>query len=300
MDKNDKKNISGAQFSQQPDEFQVRSASSGIKFDYDNVQPILGRYVGVDDFLQLNSAANSGANVITVNVRVLNLDGKIIPFKFTQFTSGGGNTLSNRFQLMEGWILSATVSCSAQPNSQFYCYAQLSLTRTPFSSSDNYDVLCQGFVYQNFPLAFPASPARASTDGAGIITTVTGLAPGAGAEWVQNPPPNTRIRLISVSFLFATSATVANRFITLAIKDGVGVFLQIPILPAQVAGTTVQYEFADSICALNNTNGIVATASPSNLFIPAGFQLASVTQNIQAGDTYAAPRFCFQMWPDAV
>jgi hypothetical protein len=299
QDHNDQHNISGAQFTQPADDFQVRSASSGVLYDFEEVQPIGGAYVGVDDSLEIWQWVAGTGNLAEVNVRMLGLDGLIHPFKFQVIDFSQQAIIRNRFQLMEGWILSATVRTTGTPTSSGYLYAVLGLSRSPFGAGNLYNVLCAGYAGTDAPLCYPNAPLQRSTDGQGILHSVVGGVPAAGVDWNVNVSTNARWRLISLVARLTTSATVANRTPSLFLRDASanGIFDSPQITP-QAASLVVAYSWGDSCAAVATVGGVANAPLPGNCYLAQNMQIFSSTPGIQAGDQWTAPVLLIQEWQD--
>lgn len=113
-------------------------------------------------------------------------------------------------------------------------------------------------------------------------------APSAGADWSATVPDGKLWELVSVYASLVTSATVANRAVSLTVSDGVAVFLSIPAQAVQAAGATDKYLWFDhaSVYALS---GSLVAAIP-HLVLEPGWVLASSTALIDAGDQWGTPR----------
>jgi hypothetical protein len=299
MDLNDKKNISGNLIQEPPEQFQVRSATSGVGWDVCEVQPPFPCYVGVDDVLQLTNFSNAGSNNVTVNVRMLGLDGLIHPLQFATITGGGRTASTIRFNLMEGWLLSAEVMSTNGVSGGSYIYAVLGLSRAPFGAANTYHILCEGYIASSAGLCYPTSSNQRQTDGAGLIRSVNQAAPAAGADLQITVPTAARWRLVCFRATLTTSVAVANRLVSLTVDDGATVYFESPSGISLAASLSNIYNFSDSsgymtAAGFAKSNGPIA----SNLFLTGGHRINTLTTAIQAADQWSSAQFQVVEWQD--
>lgn len=111
--------------------------------------------------------------------------------------------------------------------------------------------------------------------------TFSGAAPGP----VVNLPAGT---LQSVSFILNTDAVVANRTVTLLIRDANNRTLYQSASPFnQTASLSTEYSYAPGMAFSANGAPSIVTAPIPALTIPAGAQLVVGAQGIDAGDTFS-------------
>jgi hypothetical protein len=300
MDKNNPKNVSGAQFVQPPESFQVRSATSELDFATEDLLPGLGEYVGVDDRLQVSCVAQAVATSVICNIRLMRPDGVIVPLVFVVNIGSIHVVTTGTFQLIEGWILSATLLSSGNVNPSAPIFAWASLIRPPNNIAAQYQTLISGYVAATLPLTFPNGLPQASTVGAGGLHSQVITTPGAGADFTFTIPALTRMRIISLSATLATAVAVASRFAELVIDDGVNVVAEIAAPAAQAASLTDDYTWADSIPEFTAIDAVVMAPLPSQLILPVGFRIRSETTAIQAADQWSAITMLVQEWSDVV
>lgn len=300
-DQNDKRNQSGGFFGRVNDEFSVRSATSGVGWDVEDVQPFFPCYIGVDDQLFISAASNGGPT-LNINVRVLGLDGLIHPLTF-QFSLGSGTRLftNTRFQLMEGWLLSLDVVQTVTTNQGTWSYATVGLQRAPFGATQQYQTLVAGYVDDTVGMSYPESVIQRTTDGAGVPVQQIPSNPGAGADFSLSVPVGARWRIIAFRGTLTTAVAVANRDVSLTYNNGATVLAESPsglVLAASSANTYCYFDGA----TLNTTafNGRTVAPLPSNCFLQRGFSIQTATTGIQAADQWSGITLIVQEWLDDV
>lgn len=120
------------------------------------------------------------------------------------------------------------------------------------------------------------------------LQLITVSVPGAGREWSFTIPADQVYLIHSVHFHFVAVGGLQNRAISLQISDGSNNFIELPIDSAVPAGSTVHYVWATGIDYKVDTNTDISTAPlPEHLCLPAGYILATLTDNILGGDQFS-------------
>jgi hypothetical protein len=295
---NDVKNVSGAQFPQPAEDFQVRSATSLYQFLTKGVPPPCPCYVGVDDVLQVSLVWLIATTNALVNVRILRADGEIIPLSFVVQGIGAGGRAIQRFQLVEGFLLSCAATQTALGGITSQAYCTVALVRAPFDIVAQYEVLVTGNLSRIVPISYPQSPNQRETDGPGQPRSILIATPAAGADFTQTVPSSTRWRIVSLSATLTTAVAVANRNVDLVIDDGANVFAEISSGFSQVASLVNDYTWMDGGVAQAAFDNIVALPLPSQMFLPPTFRIRSETTGIQPADQWSAITMLVQQWID--
>jgi hypothetical protein len=122
----------------------------------------------------------------------------------------------------------------------------------------------------------------------GILKTVAGANPAAGAEISDAVPANKVWRLTAVLLTLVTDANVAARRVHLVIDDGATVFYRRGSNATQAASLTQNYLFCSEAGEAPVRDLYAADPLPV-IDLPAGARIKTVTVNKQAGDDYAPP-----------
>jgi hypothetical protein len=287
MDKNDKHSITGGQFGNQREDFKVRSATSGIAFDFYDVLPPTALYIGVDDQLITSFIGTQTNSGVTINLRILGLDGLIHPMLINVPSNNNQTAAIRTFPLMEGFLLSAAAFLGGLPTTSTPTFISAGIGRAPFTAQSVYFTLFSGYLYNSQPLSYPEMPPIRQSDATPWYKSFSWGAPAAGADFSVTIPVGQRWRVVSCSGLLTTAVAVANRDVTLVIDDGANVMAQIPAGFALLASLTNQYTFADSCVQSAAFNAVSVAPLPSNLILTAGMRVRTVTANIQAADQWS-------------
>jgi hypothetical protein len=129
-----------------------------------------------------------------------------------------------------------------------------------------------------------------------VVTTRTD--PAAGAEVSIIVPGRAAFELVAIRLELVTDATVAARRTTLSFDDGTVEFFRWTAGDTQAASLTRQLYGAAGLgyeAGAFRTDELVFGLP--HLYLAPGFRVSTVTENLQAGDNYAAPRIYVRETP---
>ncbi|MCK4795198.1 MAG: hypothetical protein KAV87_66320 [Desulfobacteraceae bacterium] len=144
------------------------------------------------------------------------------------------------------------------------------------------------------------SPNKFKTERYDLITDDI-AAPGAGNPVSWNVPDNRVITVVSVTFQFATSVVVADRWVWIAVQTGgVDAMCVSPVMQLQPANTTITYYMTKGIAPIDLTAvvGMIVGPLACGTDIKAGEQLVIVAENIDVGDVFSAVRVRYCEWTE--
>ena len=157
-------------------------------------------------------------------------------------------------------------------------------------------LLMAGYVYDTSKIAYPGGQLEGSTEGPGLIRSITGTDPAAGVEISETVPTGTKWKFKSLLVVFTTDATVISRYPAIIINDGSKDIIRIATTTGQAAGNAFRYTFSDtgsSNTAVASGINIILT---KDLILPAGYIIKTITTSIVAGDNYEAPQLLVEEW----
>lgn len=299
MDKNDKRNQSGGFFGRTTEgEFVPRSATSGVPWMEYDAPPPFPCYIGVDDALFVQVANFANALPCFINVRMLGLDGLIHPIQLEFVPAVQRAYASQRFNLMEGWLLSlAIITPGSSIGPGNWAYATAGIVRSPFGIGNQYDVLVAGYLDNNVGLSYPISGQQRPTDGQGIPQVVNPGNPAAGADISIAVPSGAIWRPVSLRATLTTAVAVANRLVSATYQSAGNVLMESPSNFTQAASIVNTYNFFDSAQYLATPFNLRTVAPlPSNTFLQRGNTINTVTTGIQAADQWSSVILLVQEW----
>jgi hypothetical protein len=143
--------------------------------------------------------------------------------------------------------------------------------------------------------------------GPGKIYNVAPATPAAGAEVTVSVPANARWRVFGLFYQLVTSSQVGNRNISLVLDDGSVVLYRVQAggttRLSQAASLTQQYlgvpGYAIQETAVDNGSGDIRIPLPSQILLPAGFRIRTVTAQIQTADQWTPSSLWVEEWISA-
>lgn len=116
-----------------------------------------------------------------------------------------------------------------------------------------------------------------------------GVAPAAGANFVQALDSRWWWRFRSIRFQLVADANAANRFVTVDFCDPEGTaWIRNPSVAVQVAAATQEYDFSARSIAVSGIAGQPQFADLDKTFVPGGWQMRINVGNVQVGDQLSA------------
>lgn len=279
-----------------PDLTSPLAASPGVTIFAPPLAPI-GFYFAAEDNLRL-TVYNAAAGVtVELRGRFLPLGGRTardVSRILTPATDRSASTLT--LAMEEGWLIDAQVVILAGTPKRGDTYALLSLVRGLASSGYDAAMIAGSYVTAAERLAFPAAGVRGPLEGPGRIRSITGTDPAVNTEIIETVPTGARWRFIALRAPLVTDATVANRNAMLVFDDGANIY----------AGTVGQFNQGASLSFTYHFSGIgfqgaqssitVVVGAPTNIILPAGHRIRTLTGNLQLTDNWGPPQYVVEEW----
>jgi len=271
------------------------SYGSEIGLDTKHSSPPTNAYIGVDDVLGISCSGTQSIVTITVFARILLPDGTIVPNQWQMTPPATRTGFSYTLNLPEGFLLSVTAQTNsiAWPGAMF---VRLFLTRGNPVTNPIAQLLACGYVSQTNNLSWPPGRIMQTTEGRGLIRSITGTVPGVASEISETVPTNAIWRLISVRYSLTTSASVASRGSNLVVDDGTNAFGTYVPATSQAAGNTFAYTWGAGATLGNVSLAASCQGMPNDLFLTAGMRFRTSTTLMQAADQYTAPQYLVEEW----
>lgn len=206
--------------------------------------------------------------------------------------------IRRRFAAPTGELLSVAAYTQKPGIQVAELYCQISLTRDLVSLHKPSMILCRGYVYEGHALT--DGVIEGMLDGPGKIRELSVANPAAGANLEVQIPEGTRWRLRYLRFNFTTSATVADRVVSVKIVDGaVGPSSLMGWICGitQTASLGYLYSFSElGVPALLLRSQVHASLPPIVLSGTRGFGTDII--DLQVGDQVSAVLFGVEEWMD--
>lgn len=200
------------------------------------------------------------------------------------------------FFIGEGFLLSCMATLSSGNANRGQCYVRAHIQRNTGAAAVKLHRVISGYVTDDNSPSFPYGVPQGPLDGPGMLRSVTGTNPAAGAEITDAVPTGARWRLSTVSASFVADANVANRRVRAIIDDGTLEMFRYKAAADQTAGQTNQYTFAPLGSESAIANNVAIIPIPPDCYMFAGWRFVTSTVNLQVGDNWGAPQYLVEEW----
>lgn len=253
-------------------------------------------YCTGEESLRVTSFGSLAGVVLAVRNRFLRVDGVPVPSGDRHVPNSDRSIATTEHPLAEGWLLGCELHASTGSPRRGQVFVVVDVIRGGGTAATVLQTLVQGYVTDTSRLTWPGSPIQSSIDGPGVLRSITGTDPAAGAEISETVPTNARWQIHAIRFSLVASAAVANREVALVYDDGANVFARIPSRVTQTAAQTIAYSsFRDA--------ALEAVAQDTErwirlpwLSLQGGHRFRTITTALDVGDNYGAPQYLVEEW----
>jgi hypothetical protein len=198
-----------------------------------------------------------------------------------------------------GFLLSCVARLISGNASRGQCYTRARIQRSTGTPLLVLHSVLAGYLTDEYTPSFPYGVIEGPLSGPGMFRSIAGTNPAANAEISETVPTGARWKLHSMMATLVADANAANRSAQLVIDDGTNVVLRSAPALTQTATQTIIYNWtargaAGSVAALTASELI-----PPDLYLPAGYRINTLTNNLQATDDWGAPRLYVEEWIEA-
>jgi hypothetical protein len=255
-----------------------------------------GWQLGRDEALRLTTFNSQAGVALAIDGRFRGQDGQPRAINERAVPNTDRTIATQLIGLSDVELLNLQVRATGGAPRIGQCFAVLEIVRGRTGDVQPVATLAQGYVTDTQRLAWPGSAVRSSVDGSGVLRSITGTDPAAGAEWSETVPTNARWRFVAVRVALVTDATVANRVPQVIVDDGTNTLYLIPSHANQTASLTWTYHGFYAGAAGFASGNYIALPFPGDLFLQGGWRIRSSTGSLQAGDNWGAPQLLVEEW----
>lgn len=253
-------------------------------------------YIGDDDAFYVRIHNSAAGVVVTVRVRLQGPAGQVAPQEFSFAPPTDRSEFIRVQQLAEGYILGVTAFASSGTPRRGQCFVECGTMRGGAVAASVVQPIFADYITTGAATGWPGGRICASVEDPGVLRSVTGTDPAAGAEVSESVPTNARWRLRSLRVPLVTSAVVANRRPHLVVDDGATILFDFAAGDTQAASLTRNYN--------SGPDGFARVAQDNEIYIPSHYQLMlfqgwrvrTVTTALDAGDNYGPPQLNVEEW----
>jgi len=260
------------------------------------VPPPAPLYIGPNETLVADTWSSTAPAALAIVARVLTPGGRVHTSRWSHTPNTGRTRATTYHNLPEGFLLSVAVDATGAAYRRGHCWCQVGIQIGADATGVPHGQLISDYVTGTARLAWPGGQLRSSVEGPGLIHSITGTDPAAGAEVNETVPTGARWLLLSLRAILATSAVVGNRYITWMIDDGLSVVWTEDFNAPQTAGTTLSHILSGD----DQRHGNYYTGTHTPLYrgpqLVAGWRIHSYTPGLDPGDDWGAPVLHVEEW----
>lgn len=244
------------------------------------------------DVLSVHAYSSVASLVVRFSGYFRRMDGEIINYAVDVSPTSDRAVTSKMQDFGPGFLLSCTAYLLTGNANRGQCYVRAFIRNSQSGEVVPIAQLIGGYVTDDYLPSFPFGKIEGPLEGQGMLRSITGSDPVAGAEISETVPTGARWRVHSVRAQLVASATVASRRPRLTIGDGATTVLQGRCDEDQTAGNTTSYNWASWGTSVSVGAGTEQAMYPFPLLLPASWTISTSTTNIQVDDNWGAP----QLW----
>ena len=232
-----------------------------------------------------------------VRYRYLTPDSEIKEGSQTFAVTTSLTTISIPF--LEGWLLSISFQAN-QAAVGTWMFVQVGVSRGQFQPGATLmsGLIWEGYVSLNSTEGWPGTPGKSILDGPGVLRSITGTTPGAGAEISEQVPTNRRWSLLAFQTTLTTSGAVANRIPRFQIDDNVLTFFTVANTVLITAANLARLTLGPGLPNSSDGQLVLTLPAPQPTLLRPFCHIKTTTLNLQAADQYSAPQYLVAEWAD--
>lgn len=255
-----------------------------------------GSDVSPDTLLVVRSWNSLSGLVLAVVGRFLDAKGQLRTFEFGHTPNTDRSQAESTYALTAAQLIDFAVVPKTGTPRRGQCYVTVGLAVRTRPTTEYYQVLAKGYVTAEGGLLWPGGLYLDSVEGPGLLRSVLGTNPAAGAEITEAVPTNARWRLRGLSALLTTDVTVPVRTAIFVLDDGAIPLLRFPSATTQAASVNRTYNLAEYSYQPAAVLDQIFLPVPSRLYLFQGWRILTSTANLVAGDNWAAPQMMVEEW----
>lgn len=259
-----------------------------------NLEPSSQVWIPSGTALFLNVYNSLASLSVRVTGSVLKTNGLIAPFQVSITPSTDRAISTVRINLEKGFLQGLIVENVGANPQRGQTWIQIGIQRGPGSTGEAKLILLSDYLVNGAGLAFPGSRILSPLEGPGMLKSITGTNPAAGAEITETVPAGAAWILKSLRYVLVADATVITRRTGLRYTDGSNTLFIFNSQQAQTAGQTITYSWLKDLPLRNSQSEVTDTSVYGIIY--AGWKILTQTLSLQAGDDYGAPQYTVEEW----
>jgi len=250
-----------------------------------------------EESLRVTVTNSLGGVIVAVAYRFITREGNIIANTQTMIPASDRTSTSTEFALGNGYLLNLTVYAATGSPRRGQTFVRVQIIRGRDTSATVLGSIVQGYVTGNQDRAWPGSPLEGALEGDGYWRLVVGTTPAPGAEVFETVPTGARWELCGLETQLTSNAAAVTRIPNFVVASNAGFHVRVPPAGTSPANELRYYHwYAGLARVLSADADIIVSDLPAALILLAGHTLGTATSNLQAGDSFSAPRFIVREW----
>ncbi len=285
--------------------FRSLTAEQGRPFAPQNVSPSPPVFIGPEDTLWASTFNALAGITVQLRGRILRPSGELGIFRFSFSPAATMIEDIRTFPIGEGFLINLIAEVPISGGRRGRTFIIVGVARGSGTSTSDiqetrfeHTVVIQSYIGKRLHAAWPEGRIEWSTDGAGLVNSVTGTDPAAGVEILETVPTGRRWRLMGVTATLVTAVAVATRIARLEIVDSGGVRLSAHVSStSQAASLTKTYYWTPGNWPDSQGSSVhIMIGLPIKALLGQSFIIRTATENLQAADNWGAPQIWVEEW----
>jgi hypothetical protein len=249
-----------------------------------------------NDRLRLRTFGSVASVIVAIEGRMLTVDGNVQAFADVHAPASDRTEATTLYRIGEGFLLNVSLRASTGTPRRGQVFGILEVVRGLGATVVPLAVLFADYITDTQRVGWPGSLVRGSTEGPGVLRSITGTDPAANVEITETVPANARWRPLAITFTLVTDANAANREVALTFDDGTTVFARVPSGFTHAASLTVIYSTYHHAPRFTVAQDTAKNFPLPRIDLQGGFRVNTVTTARQATDNFGAPQMLVEEW----
>lgn len=253
------------------------------------VQPPAQWRLSPEDYLGILSHNSHPTTDIEVRGRIQRPDGRVYPLRYVHVPLRDRTGRVEGMQVGPGFVLSIVAVPTANDVRRGQTFVTLFVSHQQLPALAFAGVLAQGYAVSGTILGGPQGPDTSYVEGPGVLRSITGTTPAAGAEISETVPTRARWRFYAMRFNLTASGSPGARSVRLIVDDGTNEFYRTEGSAGPGPGGTSFFGASRGFAA-PHVGGVVTLPLAPDLQLLQGWRIRTSTLALDVADQFTAPQ----------
>jgi len=252
-----------------------------------------------EDNLQITTIG-SIADTVLVQGRFLDApSSKILPFAFAVPVGSNRVPTIALEALGTGYLLNITAIAASGAAPQIgQIFVIIEIVRGLSGATILLGTLVAGYLTSTQSIGWPGTPIdNTLTQFQGSGRIVLGTTPALGINILETIPTSARFQILAIGFQLFTSVVAANRRVFLAFVHSTFNYVELQAAADATANQVAHFTWGWNLpLASDVVNAIFSQPIPADSLMFAGDTFSTITNGLDPGDQFSAPRYLIREW----